>query len=150
MARKYSGKHGKSGSTKPSVLKKQVWVRYSPKEVELLIVKLSKQGMLPSKIGLVLRDTYGIPSVKLVTGKSITEILEKKGIKSELPEDLLFLIKKYVSEVKHFKNNHKDMTAKRGIILTRSKIDKLVKYYKRVGKLSPDWKFDVDKAALYL
>ena len=150
MARKYSGMHGKSGSTKPSVLKKQVWVRYSPKEVELLIVKLAKQGMMSSKVGLVLRDTYGVPSVKLLTGKSISAILESKGIKTELPEDLLFLIRKYVSEVKHFKNNHRDMTAKRGITLTKSKIDQLIKYYKKTGKLSSDWKFDLKKAALYL
>lgn len=150
MARKYSGKHGKSGSTKPSILKKQVWVRYSAKEVELLVVKLSKQGMLPSMIGTVLRDSYGIPDVKLLTGKSITKILEEKGIVPELPEDLLYLIKKYVAVVKHFQNNHNDMTAKRGIMLTRSKIDKLVSYYKKKGKLSMDWTFDVKKAALYL
>ena len=150
MARLYSGKHGKSGSTKPSKIKKPIWLRYNEKEVELLVVKLFRQGYMPSKIGMILRDTYGIPSVKAVTGKKITKILEEKGLQLELPEDLRALIRKYVKVAKHFQNNHKDMTAKRGLILTRSKIDRLVKYYKRVGKLPKDWKFDPEKAALYV
>lgn len=149
MARKYSGSKGKSGSTKPQVLKKPVWLRYNEKEVELLVVKLFKQGYEPSAIGRILRDVYGIPSVKLVTNKRITKILEEKGLKLELPEDLKALIRKYVRLEKHLQNNHKDMTAKRGLELTKSKIYKLITYYKRVGKLAPNWQFDPQKAALY-
>ncbi|MEM4500481.1 MAG: 30S ribosomal protein S15 [Candidatus Woesearchaeota archaeon] len=149
MARLYSGKKGKSGSTKPSVLKKPVWLRYNEKEIELLVVKLFKQGNEPPAIGRILRDVYGVPSVKVATGKRITEILEERGIKVDIPYDLKALIKKYVKIDKHMKNNPKDMTAKRGLELTKSKIFRLIKYYKRIGKLSKDWQIDFEKAAFY-
>ena len=66
MARKYSRKHGKSGSKKPLKKTLPVWLRYKPNEVELLITKLSKEGKNSSEIGVVLRDTYGIPDVRLL------------------------------------------------------------------------------------
>jgi len=34
--------------------------------------------------------------------------------------------------------------------LTESKIKRLVKYYKNTGKLSEDWKFDPQKAKMYI
>ena len=68
MARMYSRRKGKAGSKKPA--KKQVpsWLRYKGKEVELLVVKLAKEGKNPSQIGLHLRDVYGIPDTKIVAG----------------------------------------------------------------------------------
>ena len=71
MARMYSRRKGKSGSTKPSEKKKKSWVILDAKEVESLIVKLAKTGMAKSQIGLTLRDSYGIPDVKDVSKKSI-------------------------------------------------------------------------------
>jgi len=64
MARMYSRRKGKSGSTKPTERKKKAWIKYSAKEVESLIEKLAKSGLTKSMIGLVLRDSYGIPEVK--------------------------------------------------------------------------------------
>jgi small subunit ribosomal protein S15 len=144
----YSGKRGKSGSKRFASLKKKAWIRYNAKEVESLVVKLGKSGKRASEIGLILRDVYGIPSVKLVTNKSISEILEKNKINFELPEDLSNLIKRQISLSKHLEANHKDMVAKRGLLLTESKINRLIKYYKRIGKLPSDWKFDKEKAKL--
>ena len=40
------------------------------------------------------------------------------------------------------------MTAKRGFQLTESKINRLVKYYKKTNKMPKDWKFDRAKAKL--
>ena len=53
------------------------WIEYSTEEIEELILKLTKEGNSTSKIGVILRDQYGIPDVKAVTGMKITQILEK-------------------------------------------------------------------------
>ena len=148
MARMYSRKKGKSGSSKPPKKTKAVWSRYKEKEIELLIGKIGKEIKSPSKIGMVLRDSYGIPDVKTYAGKSVSKILEEKGIKQEFPEDLLSLIKKSVQIRKHVEENGKDQTAKRGLILTESKIKRLAKYYKENNKLPLDWKYDPKKARL--
>ena len=75
MARMHSRDKGKSGSTKP--LKKiPSWSPYKGKEVEKLVIKYSKAGKSSSEIGMILRDCYGIHSVKDLTEKKITQILE--------------------------------------------------------------------------
>jgi small subunit ribosomal protein S15 len=149
MARMYSRRKGKSGSKKP-YKKPSTWVRYKPKEIELLIVKLAKEEKTSSQIGLTLRDTYGIPDVRKIVGKKITKILEEKKLLGQLPEDLMALIKRDVSVRKHIERNFKDETAKRGLILTESKIKRLAKYYKRTGKLPEAWKYDPKRVRMYL
>lgn len=148
MARLYSRKKGKSGSTKPLIKKKLPWVKYKAKEIESLIIKLGKQELKPSQIGLILRDSYGIPDVKFLTNKKITQILKENKIIYDLPEDLIALIKKQIQIIKHFEKNKQDQTAKRGLQLTESKINRLIKYYKKAGKLAKDWKYDKNKARL--
>jgi small subunit ribosomal protein S15 len=142
MARMHSRDKGKSGSNRPALKEKISWVRYKPKEIELLIVKLAKEGIKASRIGLVLRDSYGIPSVKDLVGKSITKIMREKKLLGDIPEDLLDLIKRSVQLKKHLEENHKDNTAKRGLRLTESKINRLIKYYKGTEVLSSEWKYD--------
>ena len=58
------------------------------------------------------------------------------------------LIKRHIDLSKHLESNRQDKVAKRGLQLTESKINKLMKYYKKIGKLSKDWKFDREKAKL--
>ena len=145
MARMHSRKKGKSGSTKPDKKTKPAWTRYQPKEVELLVVKLAKEGKTASEIGILLRDIYGIPNVKIATGKQVSDILKGKNLLKEIPDDLMALIKKNVLIKKHLDGNFKDMPAKRGLQLTESKIKRLVKYYKRNKKLDPNWKYDPEK-----
>ncbi|MCX8147142.1 MAG: 30S ribosomal protein S15 [Candidatus Woesearchaeota archaeon] len=148
MARMYSRRKGKSGSKKPLV-KSRTWIRYSPKEVEHLILRLAKEGKSSSEIGLILRDTYGIPDARHITKKKITQIMKEKGIAKEIPEDLLNLIKKSVAIRKHLEENKKDMSALRGLQITESKIRKLIKYYKKTKALPLDWKFDAKSIRLY-
>lgn len=148
MARMHSGAKGKSGSTRPENPVKPAWIPLGDKELEMLIVKLSKEGMSTSKIGLLLRDQYGIPDVKLVSGKTITKILKEKDISFELPEDLMALIRRAVMIRKHLEENHKDQPAKRGLILTESKINRLVKYYKGTKRLEPTWKYNPETVKL--
>lgn len=150
MARMHSRKKGKSGSTKPAKITKPSWTRYKPKEIELLIVKLAKEGLTPSQIGLHLRDTYGVPDTKTIAGKTITKILDKKKLAGKLPEDLMAVIRKSIEIRKHLEDNKQDMVAKRGLQLTESKIKRLVKYYKGTGRLTYDWKYDAKSIRLYV
>jgi len=150
MARMYSGRKGKSGSTKPSKITRLSWVRYKPNEIELLIAKLAKEGKTSSQIGLFLRDVYGIPNIKQVIGKNVTTILKEKNILSKIPEDLMALIKRSITLKKHLESNKHDVPAKRGLELTESKIRKLVKYYKKTKKLEKDWKYDPDKIKILI
>ena len=149
MARMYSRVKGKSGSKKPLDLAKPLWVRYGEKELEMLIAKLAKEGMSSSEIGTMLRDSYGIPNVKQITGKRIQQILTEKKLLKEVPEDLRDLIKRALMIRKHMENNKQDMTAKRGLQLTESKVNRLIKYYKEKGKLPADWKYDFEAVKIY-
>ena len=150
MARMYSRRKGKAGSHKPLQPTVPSWVRYKEKEIELLITKLAKEGKAPSQIGIILRDTYGIPNMRLITKKQITQILKEKKLLSEIPEDLLALIRKSITINKHLETNKKDEASKRGLILTESKIRRLVKYYKRTGKLPSKWKYDPKRAGMFI
>ncbi len=150
MARMHSRKKGKSGSTRPHRTKSPGWTEYDAEEGEALVVKLRKKGLSPSLIGLKLRDQYGIPDVKLLTGKKITEILEAHDMAPEFPEDMLNLIRKAVKIRKHMEDNKKDYHTKRGLQLTESKIKRLAKYYKKKGEIPEDWRYDPEKAELLI
>lgn len=117
---------------------KPVWLKMSEEDVITLIVKLAGQGMTSDKIGLQLRDTYGIPPSAILT-KKIKKILGEKGIK-EKPQDIENLVKRAEQLKKHLQKNKKDIVAKRGLQLTESKILSLEKYYKKKGMLPSDWK----------
>lgn len=147
MARMYSRKKGKSGSKKP-IEKKANWVTYKDKEIEDIVVKLSKKGMQTAEIGTVLRDQYGIPSVKVTNKAGITEILKANKISQDIPEDLFNLLKKAVNLRMHLDANKTDYTSYRGLELTESKIRKLAKYYIKEKSLPSDWKYDLEKAKL--
>ncbi|MHA1689320.1 MAG: 30S ribosomal protein S15 [Promethearchaeota archaeon] len=145
MARLHSRKKGKSGSTRPSRLEKPVWIEHSAEEVEEVVTKLARKGYSQSMIGIILRDSYGIPLTKVVTGKKVHQILEEQGISSSLPEDLANLIRKALNIRKHLEENKKDIEAKKGLNRTESKIYRLIKYYKKKKVLDPSFKYDVEK-----
>ncbi len=145
----HSRKRGKHGSKKPAKKTAPSWIRYKPKEVELLVAKLAKDGKTTSQIGTILRDTYGIPSVLALCSKSVSAILDEKKLLQEIPEDLTALFKKYASIVKHLDSNKHDQTAKRGLHLAESLINRLVKYYKRTGRIPQTWKFEADRMGFF-
>ncbi len=149
MAKMHSGKKGRSGSHRPLKPSKPTWLRYKPKEIEMLVVKLAKEGKTASQVGLVLRDTYGVPDVKSVTQKSVSEIIAEKKLAPELPDDLTALMKKSVAIRKHLEANKKDEAAHRGLLLTESKIRRIIKYYKRIGRIAVDWKYQPEKLKIY-
>ena len=147
MSRMYSRKRGKSGSSKPAE-RKMSWVKYKPGEVEEIIVKYAKKGMGSAEIGLILRDQYGIPSVRDYSKTRVARIMKKHEIETPLPEDMFNLVKRAVALRNHMGKNKHDYTSKRGLELTESKIRRLAKYYKEKKLLAHDWKYDPDKARL--
>lgn len=91
------------------------WLKTSPEEVVEQITKLARKGLSPSQIGVILRDSHGIPQVRrallsgapltvsaddrpplplsslkvrFLTGNKILRILKSAGMAPELPEDL--------------------------------------------------------------
>ena len=111
MARMHSRKKGKSGSHKPLSRHKSTWIRYGDKEIEMLIAKFAKEDKTASEIGIILRDVYGIPDVRMLTKKSITNIMKEKKLTKELPEDLIALMRKLVAIKAHNVNNKQDMNS---------------------------------------
>lgn len=148
MARMHSRKKGKAGSRKPADKKVPKWVEYKKPEVEKIILKLRKEGNSAASIGLILRDRYGIPSVKAVTGRKVVAILRDAEEYPEMPEDMLNLMRKAVQIMAHLEKNRQDKYSKRGLQITESKIRRLGKYYVRKGVLAPDWKYKPEQAKL--
>lgn len=149
MAKMHSRARGKSGSKKP-LKKVPSWAPYKEKEVEKLVVKYAKSGKSASETGLILRDVHGVNSVKAITNKSISTLLKENKITSELPDDVIALIRRLIGVRQHLEKNTHDYSAKRGLILTMSKINRLVKYYKRSGRLPTNWTLELNRLKMYL
>lgn len=79
MGRMYGNGKGMSASALPYRRSPPSWLRIRASDVEEHIQKLAKKGLTPSAIGVVLRDSHGIPQVKSVTGNKILRILKKQG-----------------------------------------------------------------------
>jgi small subunit ribosomal protein S15 len=141
----HSRKKGKSGSTRPARLEKPVWVELSPDEVENEAIKLARRGHSKSMIGTIMRDSRGVPLVKIVAGKKVSQILEENDITEPLPEDLANLVRKALNVRKHLETNHKDLEAKKGLNRVESKIYRLIKYYKKKRKLVADFRYDPER-----
>ena len=147
MARIYARRKGRSGSSALPRSEHPAWAP-EPKEVEERVGKLSKEGLSTAEIGLQLRDSHGIPSVKLATGKAVAAMVRDAGLAPDLPEDLSNLMRKAVRLGEHLESNHKDVHNRRALQLTESKILRLVRYYKRNSVLPDDWKYTLANAKL--
>ena len=97
-----------------------VWCKYSPEEVKAFVIKLAKDETPPSKIGVILRDQYGIPLVKSIVGKSIKQIIDE-GIEIPIHDDLNNLHQKDTILSQHLNINKADAFNKRtlGFIMSR-------------------------------
>ena len=137
----HARRKGKSGSKKPLSTTAPAWISYKPEEIEALVVKLAKQEFSTSIIGTMLRDSYGIPDIEMVTKKKISQILAENKLSPQIPEDVTNLIKRTEGVKKHLANNKKDMTSKRGLQLIEAKIKRLVDYYKRKKVIPANWQY---------
>lgn len=150
MARMHSRSKGKAGSTKPYVTESPNWVTLSEKEVEDLVVSLYRQGESQAKIGVILRDQYGIPSIKLVTGKRLLTILQENDVAPRYPEDLISLIRRAMNLRNHLSENKKDLSSVHGLRRIESKIYRLSAYYRTTGVLPSDWRYRPENASVLL
>lgn len=144
MSRMHSSRKGRASSKRPMVSSNPSWVHMQKKEAEDLIVQMGRLGRKPAQIGLALRDQYGVPNVRLLTGKSILEILEGAGVKPQVPEDLASLVERGRSLSKHLAENKKDMSNLHGLQLIESKIRRLMKYYVREGVIPANWQYSFE------
>jgi len=141
MARMHTRKHGRAGSKRPLRETKPSWVTMGKEEVEQLVIKLRKEGYTKSRIGMILRDQYGIPRVKEITEERISKILDRSNLKDQVPEDLAALVERASNLTRHLATNPKDLKNRRGLELIEAKIKRLSDYYKRKKVLQPGWSY---------
>ncbi|RNJ76718.1 MAG: 30S ribosomal protein S15 [Nitrosopumilus sp. H8] len=141
MGRMHTHRHGKSHSIRPATLQAPAWAKIDAKEIEELVAKYAKEGMTPSQIGIKLRDQHAIPLAKVVTGKSIGEILVQNKLVTEMPEDLDNMVKKAVGLQRHLKENRGDKRNVRSLELIEAKVHRLSVYYKKIGRIPKTWKY---------
>jgi small subunit ribosomal protein S15 len=124
------------------------WLGMLPREIEAKIAEMSKDGVQPAKIGLVLRDQFGVPNVKEATGKSVGTIVKAAGNAPSIPQELTNLIHRAIDLQEHLKGNRKDLHNTRGLELIEARIRKLAKYYQKHDELEAGWKYTRDGARL--
>merc|ERR1712078_548442 len=121
MGRMHSKGKGIARRSLPYKRSAPSWVKQSASDCVKEICAMAKKGFTPSQIGVVLRDSHGIPQVKMV-----------------------------VSVRKHLEKNRKDKDSKFRLILIESRIHRLARYYRTVGVLPPNWKYESANAAALL
>jgi len=108
---------------KPDKIEKPVWLKYTEEEVKAIVLKLADKGLTAEKIGLVLRDQYGIPKVKIYNLK-ISKILKEK-FQEPTNVNLKTKLQKIIS---HYKKNKQDKKAELALIITKAKLKKREDY----------------------
>ena len=144
----HSKKKGKSGRKRPKDKTAPAWLEQKPEEIQERILHLRKEGVPPARIGQILRDQHAVPSIRAALGISMGRLLRKENVPLTYPEDLINLIRKAVRLQGHLKNAKKDRHNRTRLARTEAKIQRLVHYYTRVGKLPAGWRYDPEKAAL--
>ncbi len=139
-----------SDKSNPKTFRNDVpeWIKLKGKDAEDKVIELLRQGYSLSHAGVILRDVYGIPRIRYLTGKKMLKIAREHAMEPKIPEDLLSLIKKAVNLSKHVEKHPNDLSNKRGMQLVESRINGLIRYYKRIGRLPRDWKYTLESAEL--
>lgn len=150
MAKMHTRRKGRSRSTKPVRKTPPAWLTMKKEEVEKLVIGLGGKNVSTSQIGITLRDKYGVPDIKQVTGAKVTRILKNNNMGPKMPEDLTNLIKKAIRLHKHLDENHHDLHNKRALQLTESKVRRLLKYYHATGVLPQDWVYTPETAEILI
>ncbi len=106
-------------------LKKPAWLKYTEEEVKAIVLKLANKGLTSEKIGLIMKDQYGIPSVRLY------ELKIKRILKDKFIEPTLINLEKKVGRINaHFKKNKHDKKSERALVITSAKLKKRQDYKK--------------------
>jgi small subunit ribosomal protein S15 len=148
VSRIHSGRKGRAGSHRPYPVTKPAWVTLERAEIVEEAVKLSKTGLSGAQVGLALRDSFGVPGVRAVTGTRMTPLLKSAGIDPDLPEDLQALLKRVVHLQRHLATHPKDRSNRRGLTLMESRIRRLARYYREHKRLPENWSYTSATAVL--
>ncbi|MHA2364494.1 MAG: 30S ribosomal protein S15 [Candidatus Hodarchaeales archaeon] len=150
MARMHARRKGKAGSERPIWAQVPAWIDKDAEEIKQLVIEKAREGIASAQIGAILRDSYGVPSVRRLTGTSISKIMAENNLAPGFPEDFLNLVEKAYNLRQHLETHRKDLHSKRGLTLIESKIRRLVKYYRSTKVFSLDFKYEPDRAPYYL
>jgi len=117
-------------------INKPVWLKYTEKEVKDIILSIAKkeEGITAEKIGLILRDTYGIPKVKIYNLK-IGKILKEEDLYKN--PDLVNLERKTTKLETHISKNKQDKRTGRAYTITRAKLKKTREYLVKKKEIEP-------------
>lgn len=140
MARMHTAGRGQSISMKPLSTTVPTFMTKPVYEIKKDIIHHANKGMVPSAIGNLLRDQYGVGSAKDILGKTILEFCKENNCAPVIPEDLSSLIRKSNVIRLHLLTHRKDSDAKYRLNLINSRIHRLVRYYKEKSVLPGNWK----------
>ncbi len=85
--------------------------------------------------------------VSQVTQKRLERLLPSEA-RPRIPEDLENLINKAARTARHLEKNRKDYPNKRDLALVESKIHRLARYYRSIGRLPKEWAYKPVAASL--
>lgn len=120
-------------TTKVAVKKsaKKIPERAKVEDIDKKIVDIAKTEKCPAKIGLILKEKYGITKTKAL-GKKITQVLKENNI--EYDDDLVIVNKKIANLEEHWKNNKQDKRSNRELVKFIGLRKKLMKYKEKKSK----------------
>ena len=120
MARIHARRRGIASSVRPFRQEVPEWSNTDVQEIEKKIIELRKAGLSCAEIGLVLRDKFGVPNVKLVTGKRVNAIVRENDFDTDISDDLRNLMPNALGMRKHLAEIKKALPNKRLLQLTGS------------------------------
>jgi len=109
---------------------KPAWLKMSEADLKKIIAELAEKNE-PAKIGLILRDQYGIPSTRLY-GKKLSHYLKDLGLESNT--ELRNAQRKMEGIKEHLKENVTDRKAKHRLQKAQSRYNILKKYFAKRNK----------------
>lgn len=148
VSRIHSGRKGRAGSHRPFPLVKPEWVTATTEEIVAQATQLSKGGKSAAQVGLALRDGFGLPSSRAVTGKRLGALLAEHGLRPEIPDDLQALLKRVVHLQRHLETHPSDLANRRGLTLMESRIRRLARYYRQRRRIPESWRYSAAGVAL--
>ncbi len=150
MARMHSKGRGRSGSNRPYCSEVPDWSNTDKGAVEELILELHNKGHDSASIGLILRDRHAIPSVKMVLGERISQVISRNGLEQQFPDDLVHILRKIVRLDDHLLAHRKDLHNRRQLELAEAKARRLIRYLKFKGRIDTDFRYRRDSVRLLL
>lgn len=110
--------------------KKPIWLKLTEEELKKIIVQLAEKYP-PAKVGIILRDQYGVPTTR-VYGKKLGAYLKELGIDTN--PDKENAAKKLARLKEHFKDNITDKKAKHRLQKAQGRANSTVRYALRKEK----------------